>query len=292
MPLTHIRSFRVRHYECDAFGHLNNTNYVRYMQETAFDASAAAGYDQERYRQMGVQWLIHATEIEYLQPVYFGDTVEVKTWVADFRKVSSRRAYEITLAKSGELAARGFSDWAFLEAGSGKPAMIPAELANGFFPEGQPKTFPPRPPFWKTPPAPAGAFKVRLRVAWQDIDTIQHANNAVYLEYIEECAMQVIAAYGWPVQRMLAEGCAVLIRQHQIEYLLPALLDDELEILTWVSNVRRSTAIRHYLITRVSDGVLLARVNSLGVWTDLASGRPVRFSPQFLADFAPNLTGS
>ena len=37
MPLTHVRSFRVRHYECDAFGHLNNTNYVRYMQETAFD---------------------------------------------------------------------------------------------------------------------------------------------------------------------------------------------------------------------------------------------------------------
>ena len=53
MPLTHTRTFRVRHYECDAYGHLNNANYLRYMQETAFDASAAAGYDLERYNKLG-----------------------------------------------------------------------------------------------------------------------------------------------------------------------------------------------------------------------------------------------
>ena len=46
MPLKHERLFRVRFYECDAYGHLNNSNYVRYMQETAFDASAAAGLSE------------------------------------------------------------------------------------------------------------------------------------------------------------------------------------------------------------------------------------------------------
>ena len=49
MPLVHTRNFRVRHYECDAYGHLNNANYLRYMQEAAFDASAAAGYGMLRY---------------------------------------------------------------------------------------------------------------------------------------------------------------------------------------------------------------------------------------------------
>ena len=39
---THIITFRVRYSECDSLGHVNNTHYLRYMQETAFDASAAA----------------------------------------------------------------------------------------------------------------------------------------------------------------------------------------------------------------------------------------------------------
>src|SRR5574341_595828 len=84
MPLTHPRAFRVRHYECDAYGHVNAVNYVRYMQEAAFDASAAAGYDLARYDRMGKLWLVRDTEIEYLAPLRYGDTVEITTWVADF----------------------------------------------------------------------------------------------------------------------------------------------------------------------------------------------------------------
>ena len=55
MPLTYERAFRVRHYECDAYGHVNHVNYVRYMQEAAFDASAAAGYNMDWYAQNGRQ---------------------------------------------------------------------------------------------------------------------------------------------------------------------------------------------------------------------------------------------
>jgi hypothetical protein len=33
------------------------------MQETAFDASTAAGYDQARYAELGHHWLIRETEI-------------------------------------------------------------------------------------------------------------------------------------------------------------------------------------------------------------------------------------
>ena len=61
MPLTHVRTFRVRHYECDALGHVNYANYLRYMQEAAFDASAAAGYDLDRYKAMGCHWLVRET---------------------------------------------------------------------------------------------------------------------------------------------------------------------------------------------------------------------------------------
>ena len=60
MPLKHTSNFPVRFYECDAYSHVNNSNYVRYMQEAAFAASAEAGYNDERYHEMGVIWLIRA----------------------------------------------------------------------------------------------------------------------------------------------------------------------------------------------------------------------------------------
>ena len=122
MPLTHTRRFRVRYYECDLHGLVNPSNYVRYMQETAFDASAAVGYSMARYAAMDRYWLVHDTEVEYLGPLHYGDTVEVTTWVVDFRHVRSLRAYELRKAGSAELVARGHTDWVFMNTATGRPA--------------------------------------------------------------------------------------------------------------------------------------------------------------------------
>src|SRR5262245_56209784 len=96
MPAIFKRKFRVRHYECDAYGHLNNVNYLRYMQETALDASAAVGWDVPRYESIGKQWLIRDSDIHYYQPLRWNDELEITTYVVDFRRVQSRRRYEFS----------------------------------------------------------------------------------------------------------------------------------------------------------------------------------------------------
>jgi len=289
MPLVHTRNFRVRHYECDAYGHLNNANYLRYMQEAAFDASAAAGYGVLQYEQLGRLWLVRETEIEYLLPLYYNDSVAVTTWVVDFRRYTSRRAYEFHNTTDGSLVARGATNWVFLDSASGRPAVIPPELAAVYIPEGQQQTLSPAERFPKAPPPPPGAFSTRRMVRWRDIDGMKHVNNAIYLEYVEECGFQAVAARGWSVQRMSEEGFAILVRKNQLHYRQPALLDDELEITTWVSEVRRSTATRYYQIRRHLSGELLVEVHALGVWVDLKTGRPARIPAQFLLDFQPDI---
>jgi acyl-CoA thioester hydrolase len=283
MPLTHTRSFRVRFYECDANGHLNSANYLRYMQETAFDASAAAGYGMERYNAMGHFWLIRESQVEYLRPLRYDDRVDVTTWIADFRRVTSRRAYEFH--RGGELVARAFTDWVFIDAQTSMPSAIPAQLALDFFPEGVPASFPPRQPFPKAPPSPPGAFSVRRSVVWQDIDGMQHVNNAVYMNYASEAGFQAAASFGWPWTRMAEHGFTIFIRRARVLYLQPALPGDELEITTWISGLRRSLANRHYEIRRIADGALLSQVYTLSVWVSLETGLPVRIPQQFLDDF-------
>jgi acyl-CoA thioester hydrolase len=186
------------------------------------------------------------------------------------------------------------TDWVFLDRQTLRPVTIPAELIqafmpNGHPPDGPPAEVPPREPFPKAPPPPPDVFKMRLRVEWRDIDGAQHANNATYITYLENCSVQVAAAFGWPMSRMRAAGFGIIARRYRIEYLLPALQDDELELATWVSDVKRATAVRNYTIHRVADGALLARAHGLWVWVDLASGRPLRVPADFLADFAGNI---
>ena len=279
MTVTHLRRFRVRHYECDAYGQLNSAVYLRYMQETAFDASAAVGYDQARYRALGRVWLIHETRIHYLRPLTYGDTVSVRTWVADFGRVRSRRDYEFTVESTGGVAARAHSDWAFVDTATGRPAPIPAELVTAFFPDSAP---PPaqREPF-RMPAAADGVFRTRRRVEWRDIDAVGHLNNANLLAYANEAAWEARAALGWPWARLEAAGLGVLSRQHRAEYRGEVRYGTELEIATWVSALRSASGRRHTTLTEAGSGTLLGRVNSEYVWIDRRTQRPTRIPPEY-----------
>lgn len=289
MPLTHEHTFSVRFYECDAHGHVNNANYLRYMQEAAFTASAVAGYDQARYEALGRSWLIRETEIEFLTPLVYGDTLTVKTWVDDFRRVRSRRMYEFYKNEGNEPIARASTDWIYLDTTTNQPVAIPDHLKTTLLPEDAPIQTGKRARFPEPPPPPSGVFTATRRVEWRDIDGVGHVNNAVYLSYIEDAGVQVSCAHGWPMKRMAEAGFAIVPRKHHIEYLQPALMDDQLAISTWVSGGRRSTATRHYLIRRANDGTLLARVNTLYVWVSTDTFHPIRIPADFWADFAPNI---
>ena len=124
---------------------------------------------------------------------------------------------------------------------------------------------------------------------WQDIDQMQHVNNAVYLEYASECGANHVSAVGWPWERMQAAGFAIFLRSNHIQYKQPAVLRDELEISTWLYQVRRSTAMRIYTIRRASDNALLSEIHAKGVCVNLATGQPIRWPEELMADLNPSI---
>lgn len=290
MPAVFRRKFRVRHYECDAYGHLNHVNYVRYMQETALDASAAVGWDVARYQAAGHQWLIRETDIEYLLPLHYNEEVEITTWVADFRRVQSRRMYEFRRITDGELIARATTNWVYLNSATQRPARIPPEMMTAFAPEGDVAAGEPDP--FPEPPAPAPlVFSLRKRVEWRDIDTVGHVNNAAYFSYFEDVSTQVGRRFNWSMARMMEAGFAIVLRRLRVLYLQPALLDDEVDVACWLSTGgKRATATRHYSITRAEDGALLARGRGTLVCLDLQTMRPIRFPQALVDDFRENMS--
>lgn len=287
---THTVTLPVRYDECDMYGHVNHTTYLRYMQEAAFAASAAVGYDAARYEAMDRAWLVRESDVHYLSPLRYGDMVDVKTWVLDFRRVRSRRAYEMRRNSTEELVARAVTDWIFVDRDTRRPNTIPSTVAAAYLPDGAPQDAPPRERFPQSPPPPLGVYRQHRRVQWSDVDPTQHVNNAVYLSYLEDCAIRDAVSRGWPISRMIEEGgFAIVARRYRIEYRGQALLDDELEVATWISDVKRATAVRHYTIRRAADGELLTRAWALWVWVDLETGRPTRIPQAFISDFASNI---
>jgi acyl-CoA thioester hydrolase len=291
MPLRHTLTYNVRYYEIDGYGHVNNMVYLSWMQEAAMAASAAAGFDLARYAQLKRAWHIHQTEIEYLSPLTYGEAVAATTWVADCSGVRSRRMYEFHRASNNELVARAHSDWAFIDTTTRRPAPIPPDLQSAFVPEDEPHVPITREPFPEPPPAPPGTFRGRRRVEWRDLDAAGHVNNATYLAFIGESAFQAAAHLGWTAERTWAEGFGILARKHRAQYHQPALYGDELEVSTFLFDLGAATATRHFRLTRVSDSALIARVNSLYVWVDRATLRPVRIPAHIRADLQANLAG-
>ncbi len=285
---TYTVHFTIRHYECDAYGHLNNANYLRLMEQAAIEASADAGYDDARYRALGTAWWIHGTDIEYLLPLRAGEVAAVKTWVADFRRVRSQRVYEFRRARDDSLCARAVTDWVYLDQATQRPRSVPPEMIAAFAPDGVPDLAP-RVPIPQPPPPPACPFTLRRTVEWRDIDMVRHINNATYLNYMEECAIRSLGAFGWSVGRLEAEQIAIVARRHQIAYERPALLGDSLLITTYLAEVRRVTAVRHFTIVREADGAVLARAYTRWAFIDPQTGHPTRVPEAILADFADHI---
>jgi acyl-CoA thioester hydrolase len=281
-PLTHTRTFRVRQYECDAYGHVNHAVHLRWAQETAFDASAAAGYDMDRYDAMDRGWLVRETEIEYVRPLFYNDRVDVTTWVSDFRRLRSRRDYEFRMANTDTLVARAWTDWVHMQTSTQRPAAIPEEMMAAFFPDGPPEETPERTRFPAPPPPGPKVYRHRREVDWRDLDQMGHVNNAIYLNYIGDCGLRALSSLGYSFERLSRDGIGIVARAHRLEYKAAAVLGDELEVATWLTDAKGKTVLRHSTVTRVRDSQLLLRSRTVHVWVDIHTGRPVQVPDGFI----------
>lgn len=111
----------------DANGHVNNVQYVQWMQEAAVAHFTAAG-GTPIMQAHAATWVVRSHQIEYLRPAQAGDRLAVRTWVEDFRRVMSLRKYEFTRSPDRTVLARGQTEWVFLDLATGRPKSIPPEL--------------------------------------------------------------------------------------------------------------------------------------------------------------------
>jgi len=105
------------------------------------------------------------------------------------------------------------------------------------------------------------------------IDDNGHVNNVAYVQWMQDIAIEHYEAIGG-VNPMQLIGATWVVREHKVEYLLPAFEGDDIEIRTWVENVRRVRSLRKYEFIRKSDGKTLVRGETDWVFVDASTGAP------------------
>jgi acyl-CoA thioester hydrolase len=105
------------------------------------------------------------------------------------------------------------------------------------------------------------------------IDENGHVNNVAYVQWMQEIAVEHYAAIGG----IEAQGhdTTWVVREHKIDYLLPAYAGEEIEIKTWVENIRRVRSLRKYEFVRTSDNKVLVQGETDWVFVDTKTGRPL-----------------
>jgi acyl-CoA thioester hydrolase len=115
------------------------------------------------------------------------------------------------------------------------------------------------------------------------IDENGHVNNVVYVQWMQDIAVEHYSAIGG----VEAQGpnATWVVREHKVEYLLPAYVGEEIEIRTWVENIKRVRSLRKYEFVRKADGKTLVRGETDWVFVDVKSGRPLAIPQEVVGVF-------
>ena len=132
--LEHSVRFRVRTYEVDENGHVNNAVYLQWAENLTADHAEAAGFGRQWSVDRGGAWLVRRHEVTYHQPALRGDEVHGTVRVLALGGVRGVRHTTFVRPRDDVVLAEVRSEWVWVRSQDGRPARVPAELIDRYRP--------------------------------------------------------------------------------------------------------------------------------------------------------------
>ena len=115
--------------DIDGQNHVNNTVYLRWIQEVAtahWESLASAE------AQAAIGWVVLRHEIDYRSPAALGDEIVLRTWVGKASRLKFERFTEIHRQIDNRLLVEGRTLWVPIDVRTGKPTRVATELRAQF----------------------------------------------------------------------------------------------------------------------------------------------------------------
>lgn len=135
---------------------------------------------------------------------------------------------------------------------------------------------------WKNP------YVLPITAKAEELDDLGHVNNVSYLRWLEAAAWAHSVALGIGLAEFKNLDRAMVARRHELDYLLPCQLGDELLVGTWITNNDRKLSLeRRYQIFRLVDSKTVFTGLTRWVCVALSTGKPRRMPAEFVAAYQP-----
>jgi acyl-CoA thioester hydrolase len=115
--------------DIDGQNHVNNTVYLRWIQDvaTAHWQAIASSEAQE-----SIGWVVLRHEIDYKAPACLGDDVLLRTWVGKASRLTFERFTETLRKSDGQLLSKARTLWCPINAQTGRPVRVPVKVREQF----------------------------------------------------------------------------------------------------------------------------------------------------------------
>ncbi|MDY0779538.1 thioesterase family protein [Tenacibaculum sp. IB213877] len=125
-------------------------------------------------------------------------------------------------------------------------------------------------------------FTTQRVVTSEEIDQLNHVNNVVYLQWVQDIAEQHWAELS--KNNPQPDYIWVVIR-HEIDYLQQAVLGDTITLKTWVGETQGVKSVRHVEIYK--DAVLLVKAQTTWCLLHAKTLRPTRITESVINTLLP-----
>ena len=123
--LVHTSLIPIRWGDMDAYGHVNNTIYFRFMEQARVEYLEQLGF---KVMPQGTAPVIINASCTFLIPLNYPGTVEVRMFFGQPGRSSIPSHYELRLHGDDTLYATGDAKIVWMDVASGKSVPIPEEL--------------------------------------------------------------------------------------------------------------------------------------------------------------------
>ncbi|AUI65338.1 MULTISPECIES: tol-pal system-associated acyl-CoA thioesterase [Glaesserella] len=112
-----------------------------------------------------------------------------------------------------------------------------------------------------------------IRVYYEDTDAGGVVYHARYLHFFERARTEFLRQLGFSQQELLAESLAFVVKKIDIDYKIPAHLDDLLNVETTISELKGAKIVFHQQLWRNKECLTEASVTVASV--DLKKMKPI-----------------
>jgi acyl-CoA thioester hydrolase len=115
--------------DIDGQNHVNNTVYLRWVQEVGtahWEAAAPAALRD------AIGWVVLRHEIDYKIAACLGDDIVLRTWVGQATRITFERFTEVIRKADRKLLCQARTLWVPVNPKTGKPMRVPPEVRARF----------------------------------------------------------------------------------------------------------------------------------------------------------------